>query len=159
MLGAEIWLKFENLQYTDSFKDRGSLFKLVSMSDAELKAGVIAASAGNHAQGVAYYARRLGAPAFIVMPEFTPYTKVEGVKRFGAEAILYGETLEEVGSEARLIEQERGLTYIHRYDDPHVASGQDTIGLELAEDGPEFDDVVIPIGGGGLFAEIATTLA
>ena len=87
MLGADIWLKFENLQYTASFKDRGSLFKLLSMSEAELKAGVIAASAGNHAQGVAYHAQRLGAPAAIVMPEFTPYTKVEGVKRFGAEAI------------------------------------------------------------------------
>ena len=159
MLGAEIWLKFENLQYTASFKDRGSLFKLLSMSEAELKAGVIAASAGNHAQGVAYHAQRLGAPAAIVMPEFTPYTKVEGVKRFGAEAILHGQSLEEAGIEARRLEQERGLTYIHPYDDPHVASGQGTIGLELAEDGPAFDDVVIPIGGGGLFAGIAAALA
>ncbi len=159
MLGAEIWLKFENLQYTASFKDRGALFKLLSLSDAERAAGVVAASAGNHAQGVAYHAQRLGAPAAIVMPEFTPYNKAEGVKRFGAEAILYGQSLEEAGIEARRLEQERGLTYIHPYDDPHVASGQGTIGLELAEDGPEFDDVIIPIGGGGLFAGIATALA
>lgn len=158
MLGAEIWLKFENLQYTASFKDRGSLFKLLSMTDVERKAGVIAASAGNHAQGVAYHAARLGAPAAIVMPAFTPYNKVEGVKRFGAEAILHGQSLEEAGVEASRLEQERGLTYIHPYDDAHVASGQGTIGLELAEDGGAFDDVVIPIGGGGLFAGIATAL-
>lgn len=159
MLGAEVWLKFENLQYTASFKDRGSLFKLLSLTETELKAGVIAASAGNHAQGVAYHAERLGAPAVIVMPAFTPYTKVKGVKRFGAEAILHGQSLEEASVEARRLEQERGLTYIHPYDDAHVVSGQGTIGLELAEDGPAFDDVVIPIGGGGLFAGIATALA
>ena len=158
MLGADIWLKFENMQFTASFKDRGSLFKLLSLSTAALAKGVVAASAGNHAQGVAYHARRLGAPAKIVMPAFTPYTKVEGVRRFGAEAILLGESLEEAGVEARRLEAAEGLTFVHPYDDPHVIAGQGTAGLEIFEAGGHFDDIVIPIGGGGLFAGIATAL-
>lgn len=159
MLGCEIWLKFENMQYTASFKDRGSLFKLSSLTDAARAKGVVAASAGNHAQGVAYHASRLGAPAKIVMPAFTPFTKVEGVRRFGAEAILHGESLEEAGQEARRLEDAEGLTFIHPYDDAHVIAGQGTVGYELAEAPVDFDDVVIPIGGGGLFAGIATALA
>lgn len=158
ILGAEIWLKFENQQYTASFKDRGSLFKLLSLSDTARAKGVVAASAGNHAQGVAYHARRLGAPAKIVMPAFTPFTKVEGVRRFGAEAILHGDSLEDAGQEARRLEAAEGLTFVHPYDDPHVIAGQGTIGLELTAAGVEFDDVVIPIGGGGLFAGVATAL-
>lgn len=159
MLGCEIWLKFENMQYTASFKDRGSLFKLSSLTDAARAKGVVAASAGNHAQGVAYHASRLGAPAKIVMPAFTPFTKVEGVRRFGAEAILHGESLEEAGQEARRLEEAEGLTFVHPYDDAHVIAGQGTVGYELAEAPVDFDDVVIPIGGGGLFAGIATALA
>ncbi len=158
MFGAEVWLKFENLQYTGSFKDRGSLFKLLSLSEAVRKRGVVAASAGNHAQGVAYHAKRLGAPAAIVMPAFTPYTKVEGVKRFGAEAILTGETLEDAAVEARRIERERGAAFVHPYDDAHVIAGQGTVGLEIAAAPVTFDDVIVPIGGGGLFAGIATAL-
>lgn len=158
MFGAEVWLKFENLQYTASFKDRGSLFKLLSLSDEVRARGVVAASAGNHAQGVAYHAQRLGTPAAIVMPAFTPYTKVEGVKRFGAEAILKGETLEDAGVEARRIERERGVAFVHPYDDAHVIAGQGTVGLEIAAGPVRFDDVVIPIGGGGLFAGVATAL-
>ena len=159
MLGADIWLKFENLQFTASFKDRGSLFKLLNLSEAERARGVVAASAGNHAQGVAYHASRLGAPAAIVMPAFTPYTKVEGVTRFGAEAILHGETLEDAAAKADRIVAERGAAFIHPYDDPYVIAGQGVVGLELADAGRPFDDVVIPIGGGGLFAGIATALA
>lgn len=158
MTGAEVWLKFENLQYTASFKDRGSLFKLLSLSEEERSRGVVAASAGNHAQGVAYHASRLGAPAAIVMPEFTPFTKVAGVKRFGAEAILHGESLEDAGEQARRLEAERGLTFVHPYDDPHVIAGQGTAGLEIAATGERFDDVVIPIGGGGLFSGVAIAL-
>ncbi len=158
MLGAEIWLKFENLQYTASFKDRGSLFKLLQLSEGERARGVIAASAGNHAQGVAYHARRLGMRATIVMPAFTPFTKVAGVRRFGAEAILHGDTLEDATQEARRLEQEQGAVFVHPYDDPFVIAGQGTIGLELGTAGAPFDDVVIPIGGGGLFAGIATAL-
>ena len=159
ILGAEIWLKFENLQYTASFKDRGSLFRLLALSEDERARGVVAASAGNHAQGVAYHASRLGTPAAIVMPAFTPFTKVEGVRRFGAEAILEGESLEDAGAVARRLEQERGATFVHPYDDLHVIAGQGTIGLEIAQSGERFDDVVIPIGGGGLFAGIGTALA
>lgn len=158
MLGADIWLKFENMQFTASFKDRGSLFKLLSLSDAARAKGVIAASAGNHAQGVAYHASRLGAPAKIVMPAFTPFTKVEGVRRFGAEAILHGDSLEDAAVEARRLESAEGLTFIHPYDDPHVIAGQGTTGLEIVQAGGHFDDIVIPIGGGGLFAGIATML-
>ncbi len=159
MLGADIWLKLENLQFTASFKDRGSLFKLLALSEEERARGVIAASAGNHAQGVAYHASRLGAPATIVMPAFTPYTKVEGVRRFGAEAILEGESLEDAAAVARRLETERGYTFVHPYDDPHVIAGQGTVGLEIAAVGGAFDDVVVPIGGGGLFAGIATALS
>ena len=158
MLDAEIWLKFENLQYTASFKDRGSLFKLLSLGEEVRARGVVAASAGNHAQGVAYHASRLGTPAAIVMPAFTPHTKVQGVRRFGAEAILEGDSLEEAGQVARRLVSERGATFISPYDDLHVIAGQGTIGLEIARQGPQFDHVVIPIGGGGLFAGIATSL-
>lgn len=152
MTGAEVWLKHENLQFTASFKERGALTKLLSLGAENLRAGVIAMSAGNHAQAVAYHAQRLGIPATIVMPRFTPNVKVEHTQAFGAEVILSGESLEEAGDSARRIAEERGLCFIHPYDDPEVIRGQGTIALEVLAEQPKLDVFVIPIGGGGLIA-------
>jgi threonine dehydratase len=150
--GAEVWLKHENLQFTASFKERGALTKLLSLDAAARKAGVIAMSAGNHAQAVAYHAQRLGIPATIVMPRFTPNVKVEHTQAFGAEVILCGESLEDAGDSAHRIAGERGLCLIHPYDDPEVIRGQGTIALEVLAAQPELDTLVVPIGGGGLIA-------
>jgi len=152
MTGAEVWLKHENLQFTASFKERGALTKLLSLDAATRASGVIAMSAGNHAQAVSHHARRLGIPATIVMPRFTPNVKVEHTRAFGAEVILCGESLEEAGESARQIAGERGLCLIHPYDDPEVICGQGTIALEVLAVQPELDTLVIPIGGGGLIA-------
>jgi threonine dehydratase len=152
MTGAEVWLKHENLQFTASFKERGALTKLLSLDAAARTGGVIAMSAGNHAQAVAHHARRLGIPATIVMPRFTPNVKVEHTRAFGAEVILCGESLEDAGECARQIAGERGLCLIHPYDDPDVIRGQGTIALEVLAAQPELDTLVIPIGGGGLIA-------
>jgi threonine dehydratase len=156
MVGAEIWLKFENLQFTASFKERGALNRLSHMTPGQKRRGVIAMSAGNHAQGVAYHARRLEIPATIVMPEGTPTIKVENTRHHGAEVIVAGRTLEEAAAIARSIETERGLLFLHPYDDPLVIAGQGTIGLEMLEAVPELDTLVVPIGGGGLISGIAT---
>ena len=153
--GAEVWLKFENLQFTAAFKERGALNKLINLTDAEKKAGVIAMSAGNHAQGVAYHAQRLGIPATIVMPQNTPFVKVEHTRNFGARVILHGDMLTEADSFARETEKKEGLTFIHPYDDPLVVAGQGTVAIEMMEDGPEFDDLIVPVGGGGLIGSIA----
>jgi len=150
--GAEVWLKHENLQFTASFKERGALTKLFSLDDATRRTGVIAMSAGNHAQAVAYHAQRLGIPATIVMPRFTPNVKVEHTRAFGAEVILSGESLEDAGVAAQQIAVERGLCIIHPYDDPEVIRGQGTIALEVLAAQPELDVLVIPVGGGGLIA-------
>ena len=131
LLGCEIWLKFENAQFTASFKERGALNKLLSLSDAQCSAGVIAMSAGNHAQGVAYHANRLGIPATIVMPEGTPLVKVEGTRSHKADVRLEGATLEDSADFARQYGEERGLTFIHPYDDPLIISGQGTIFPEM----------------------------
>ena len=155
MLGAEVWLKFENLQFTASFKERGALNKLNSLSPAERAAGVIAMSAGNHAQGVAYHARRLGIAATIVMPEGTPTVKIENTRQFGAEVIVTGETLEKAAAFAHDLERQRGLTFVHPYDDPLIMAGQGTIALEMLEDVPNLDVLVVPIGGGGLISGMA----
>ncbi len=152
MLGCEIWLKFENLQFTASFKERGALNKLLQLSDAQKAQGVIAMSAGNHAQGVAYHAKRLGIPAVIVMPEGTPTVKVVGTRSHDATIMLKGATLEDSAQFAATYGEEHGLTFIHPYDDPLIVAGQGTAALEMLEQGPALDAMVVPIGGGGLMS-------
>jgi len=154
--GADIHLKFENLQYTSSFKERGALNKLLSLSDEEKKRGVAAMSAGNHAQGVAYHGGRLGIPVTIVMPEGTPFTKVKHTKDFGARVLVEGATLTECYARATEIARSEGLTFVHPYDDPVVIAGQGTVALEMLADAKEpLDVLVVPIGGGGLISGIA----
>ncbi|HVP85154.1 MAG TPA: threonine ammonia-lyase [Rhizomicrobium sp.] len=156
LAGCEIHLKFENLQFTASFKERGALNKLLSLTPQQRKRGVAAMSAGNHAQGVAYHAGRLKIPATIVMPEGTPFNKVKHTKDFGARVVLEGNTLSESFQRAQKIADEEDLTFIHPYDDPRVIAGQGTVALELLEDVPEVDTLVVPIGGGGLISGIST---
>lgn len=155
VLGCRIWLKFENLQFTSTFKERGALNRLEALSPDERRRGVIAMSAGNHAQGVAYHARRLGIPAVIVMPIGTPMVKIENTRQLGAEVIICGVTLEEAGAFAREHCQARDLVFIHPYDDPLVIAGQGTTALEMLEAVPNLDTLVVPIGGGGLISGIA----
>jgi threonine dehydratase len=157
--GAEIWLKFENLQYTASFKERGALNKLVSLTAEERAHGVIAMSAGNHAQGVAYHSRRLGIAATIVMPESTPFNKIHNTEQLGAEVLLLGQSVDEAAEHAHALAAERGLVFIHPFDDPLIIAGQGTVGLEMDAESPPLDIVVVPIGGGGLISGIATALA
>jgi threonine dehydratase len=154
--GCEIWVKFENLQFTASFKERGALNRLSALDAAERKRGVIAMSAGNHAQGVAYHAGRLGIPATIVMPEGTPFIKVEHTENFGARVILYGGTLEESQAEALRLAAERTLTYVAPFDDAAIIAGQGTIALEMLAAAPDLEVLVVPVGGGGLISGIAT---
>ncbi|WP_424625417.1 threonine ammonia-lyase [Achromobacter marplatensis] len=156
IFGAEIWLKFENLQFTASFKERGALNRMLTLSDEERAKGVIAVSAGNHAQGVAYHAQRMGVPAVIVMPRFTPTVKVANTRRFGAEVVLAGDTFDDAKAHGYELAQARGLIMIHPYDDEAVISGQGTVALEMLEDQPQLDTLVIAIGGGGLISGIAT---
>jgi threonine dehydratase len=153
--GAEIFLKFENLQFTASFKERGALNKLLSLDAATRKRGVVAMSAGNHAQGVAYHAGRLGVPATIVMPEGTPFTKVKHTSDFGARVIVDGATLSDCYIRARKLEEEQGLALVHPYDDPLVIAGQGTVATEFLAQAPELESLVVPIGGGGLISGIA----
>lgn len=153
--GAEVYLKFENLQFTSSFKDRGALVKLESLSESEKAAGVIAVSAGNHAQAVAYFAKTLGIPATIVMPRFTPNIKVENTRVFGAEVILHGDDLSESTHFAEEQSGERNLTLVHPYNDEHIIAGQGTVGLEMLNQQPELECLLVPVGGGGLIAGIA----
>jgi threonine dehydratase len=153
--GCELWLKFENLQFTASFKERGALNKLRSLSAQERAAGVIAMSAGNHAQGVALHAKRLGIRACIVMPRFTPSVKVEQTRELGAEVELFGDSVEDAASRAGEIQRECGLVWVHPYDDARVIAGQGTVALEMLEDAPELDALVVPIGGGGLVSGCA----
>ncbi|MGH6771130.1 MAG: threonine ammonia-lyase [Xanthobacteraceae bacterium] len=152
LTGAAVSVKYENLQVTNSFKERGALNKLIALSDAERARGVIAMSAGNHAQAVAYHAARLGIPATIVMPVTTPFVKVEATQAHGALVVLDGESLSEAHARAESIARERGLIWVHPYDDRQVIAGQGTIALEMLEDAPDLDMLVIPIGGGGLIA-------
>jgi threonine dehydratase len=153
--GAEIHVKFENMQVTSSFKDRGAYIKLCSLSAAEKALGVIAMSAGNHAQAVAYHAKRLGIPATIVMPETTPSTKVERTKSHGAHVILSGETLADSQITAEAIVAEKGLILVHPYDDDRIIAGQGTIGIEMLEDEPGLEAIVVPVGGGGVISGTA----
>ena len=153
--GAEVWLKFENHQFTAAFKERGALNKLLMLGEAGRKRGVIAMSAGNHAQGVAYHAARLGTRAVIVMPRGTPNNKVRSTQVHGAEVILEGDTLAEAARHAHSLEASQGLTFIHPYDDPAVVAGQGTVALEMLEQAPGLDVLVVPVGGGGLIAGMA----
>jgi threonine dehydratase len=155
LTGAEVWLKFENLQFTASFKERGALNKLASLAAPERRRGVIAMSAGNHAQGVAYHAARLGVRAVIVMPRGTPNSKVRGTQVHGAEVIIEGESLAEASRHAHERAAREGLTFIHPYDDPLVIAGQGTVALEMLEERPDLDLLVVPVGGGGLLAGMA----
>ncbi|HEX9789668.1 MAG TPA: threonine ammonia-lyase [Kiloniellales bacterium] len=155
-LGCELFLKLECQQFTGSFKDRGAFVKLKSLTAKQAKLGVIAMSAGNHAQGVAYHASRLGIPATIVMPEFAPFSKVERTRQFGARVVMIGDTLDASAVAAREIAEKDNLTFVHPYDDPRIVAGQGTIGLEILEDQPDLDTLVVPIGGGGLISGIAT---
>jgi threonine dehydratase len=153
--GCRLWLKFENLQFTSSFKDRGAFNRLSALSPDERRRGVIAMSAGNHAQGVAYHARRLGIPATIVMPSGTPMVKIENTRRHGAEVIIHGETVEDAGAFAREHCRTHDLTFVHPYDDLLIMAGQGTVALEILEAVPDLDMLVVPIGGGGLISGIA----
>jgi threonine dehydratase len=153
--GAQVFLKFENLQFTASFKERGACNKLAQLSDSEKRRGVIAMSAGNHAQGVAYHAQRLGLHAVIVMPRFTPGVKVERTRSFNAEIVLHGDTLDEARSHALKLAQERQLVFVHPYDDEAIVAGQGTVGLDLLAAVPDLDVLVIAVGGGGLIAGMA----
>ncbi len=156
LTGAEVWLKFENLQFTASFKERGALNKLLLLAEGAQRRGVIAMSAGNHAQGVAYHAARLGMRAVIVMPRGTPNSKVKGTQVHGAEVVLEGATLAQAAAHAREIEAREGLAFIHPYDDPAIIAGQGTVALEMLEQAPGLEALVVPIGGGGLIGGTAT---
>lgn len=155
---CELSLKLENLQVTGSFKARGALIKLLTLDDAQRRRGVVAMSAGNHAQGVAYHAGRLGIPATIVMPLETPFTKVRLTEQWGATVVLHGETLDEAREHARSLAERDGLTFVHPFDDPAIVAGQGTVGLEMVEDRPTAEVVVVPIGGGGLMSGVATVI-
>jgi threonine dehydratase len=153
--GARVYLKLENLQHTGAFKARGALAKITTLTDAQKKAGVAAMSAGNHAQGVAYHAGRLGIPATIVMPKGTPFMKIRKTRDYGATVMLEGENLVEASAFAEKMAAEKGLTFIHPYNDPEVIAGQGTIGFEIIDSVPNVDTIVVPVGGGGLIAGIA----
>jgi threonine dehydratase len=155
VIGAEVWLKFENLQYTSAYKERGALNKLLQLTDEERGRGVIAASAGNHSQAVAYHATRLGIPAVIVMPESTPTVKVTKTKGYGAKVILHGDMFDDAYAKARELALENGYVFVHPFDDPQIIAGAGTVGLEMLEDAPDLDTIVVPIGGGGLMSGIS----
>jgi threonine dehydratase len=155
LTGADVWVKYENLQATSSFKERGSFVKLSSLTADERKRGVIAMSAGNHAQAVAYHAGRMGIPATIVMPRPTPFVKIAATRSFGAKVILEGEALSDCEPTVRAIMAVEGQVLVHPYDDYHVIRGQGTIGLEVIEDRPDLEALIVPIGGGGLISGIA----
>lgn len=155
LTGAQVFLKFENLQYTASFKERGACNKLTQLDAAARARGVVAMSAGNHAQGVAYHAQRLGLRAVIVMPRFTPGVKIERTQGFGAEVVLHGDSLDEARAHARELADREGLTFVHPYDDPDIVAGQGTVGLEMLRAQPDLDTLVVATGGGGLIGGVS----
>jgi len=159
LTGATVYLKFENLQFTAAYKERGALNTLLQLDEAARAKGVIAASAGNHAQGLAYHAHRLGIPATIVMPTTTPIVKVTQTEGHGAHVVLEGENFDAAYAHARQLEQECGFTFVHPFDDPRVIAGQGTVALEMLEDVPAIDTFLTPIGGGGLISGMATVAA
>lgn len=156
LTGANIFLKFENLQFTAAYKERGALNALLQLPEEARKRGVIAASAGNHAQGLSYHGTRLGVPVTIVMPKTTPTVKVMQTEAVGGKVVLEGEKFDDAYQHARLLEKELGLTFVHPFDDPKVAAGQGTVALEMLEAAPEIDTLVVPIGGGGLLSGMGT---
>ena len=156
IVDAEVWLKFENLQFTAAYKERGALNKLLQLSEAERARGVVAASAGNHAQAVAYHGRRLGIPVTIVMPVSTPMIKVTQTEGHGANVVLHGERFDDAHAHAKELEAKQGFVFVHPFDDPAIMAGAGTVGLEMLEDAPDLDTLVIPIGGGGLVSGVAT---
>ena len=156
LTGATVYLKFENLQFTAAFKERGALNRLLIMGDNATKNGVIAASAGNHAQGLAYHGKRLGVPVTIVMPKSTPTVKVMQTEAHGATVVLHGETFDAAYEHARELEAAQGLTFVHPFDEPDIIAGQGTVALEMLADVPGIDTLVVPIGGGGLISGIGT---
>ncbi|MCW4463670.1 threonine ammonia-lyase [Sphingomonas sp. BT-65] len=156
LTGAQVWLKFENLQFTAAYKERGALNTLLQLDDAARAKGVIAASAGNHAQGLAYHGNRLGIPVTIVMPKPTPTVKVMQTESHGASVILEGESFDEAYTHARQLEASNGYTFVHPFDDPRIIAGQGTVALEMLADAPAIDTLVVPIGGGGLISGVAT---
>jgi threonine dehydratase len=158
LTGATVFIKYENMHPIGAFKERGAANKLAHLADDERRRGVIAMSAGNHAQAVAYHARRCGIPATIVMPETTPLVKAESTRAYGAAVVLHGEGLSDAADQAHAIAAEKGFVFVHPYDDPLVMAGQGTVGLEIAEDMPEVRFVVVPVGGGGLIAGVATAI-
>jgi len=155
MAGAEVWLKFENLHFTSSFKERGALNALLQLSETEKAGGVVAMSAGNHAQAIAYHGQRLGIPVTIVMPRSTPNNKVEASRVFGAEVILHGDEFDETRAFTESLAARRRLTLVHPFDDAQVIAGQGTLGLELLNQLDAFDDLIVPVGGGGLLGGTA----
>jgi threonine dehydratase len=154
--GAQVWVKFENLQFTAAYKERGALNKLLQLGENVRSRGVIAASAGNHSQGLAYHAARLGIPVTIVMPKATPFVKVQQTRAHGAEVVIEGDGYDEASATARKLCDERELNFVHPFDDADVMAGQGTVALEMLEDVPDLDVLPIPIGGGGLIAGMAT---
>ncbi len=156
LTGCQLYLKFENLQYTASFKERGACNKLAQLNAAERARGVVAMSAGNHAQGVAYHAQRLGLRAVIVMPRFTPGVKVERTRALGAEVILHGDTLDEARLHALALAEQQQLVLVHPYDDEQVVAGQGTVALEMLRSQPDLEVLVVAVGGGGLIGGMAT---
>jgi threonine dehydratase len=156
LTGATVWLKFENLQFTAAYRERGALNKLLQLGEGERARGVIAASAGNHAQGLAYHAKRLGIPATIVMPVHTPTVKVSQTESHGPRIILHGEQVDDALAYARALAAEEGLTVVHPFDDPAIVAGQGTVALEMLEDVPAIDCLIVPIGGGGLISGCGT---
>jgi threonine dehydratase len=154
--GAEVWVKFENLQFTAAYKERGALNKLLQLTPEDRARGVIAASAGNHAQGLAYHGQRLGIPVTIVMPHGTPFVKVQHTQNFGAEVVIHGNSYDEASQHAMFLKDERSLVYVHPFDDFDVMAGQGTIALEMLEDVPELEILPVPVGGGGLISGVAT---
>ena len=154
--GADVWLKLENLQHTGAFKVRGALVKLLSLGDDERKAGVIAASAGNHAQGVGYFARQLGIPATIVMPKGTPFTKISRTEALGAKVVLFGDGFIQARDHALELSAKEGFAFVHPYDDERVIAGQGTVAVEMLEDKPDLDAMIVSIGGGGLISGMGT---
>lgn len=154
--GAEVWVKFENLQFTAAYKERGALNKLLQLTEAEKKRGVIAASAGNHSQGLAYHAARLGIPVTIVMPRITPFVKVQQTRAFGAEVVIEGAGFDEASDHAQAVCRDRDLVFVHPFNDLEVMAGQGTVALEMLEDQPDLEVLPIPIGGGGLIAGMST---
>ena len=155
IIGAEVWLKFENLQFTAAYKERGALNKLLQLTPEERQRGVIAASAGNHAQAVAYHAKRLGIPAVIVMPATTPTVKVTQTAGHGAEVVLHGDMFDDAYAKARELALEKGYVFVHPFDDPKIIAGAGTTALEMLEAAPELETIVVPIGGGGLMSGVS----